>query len=198
MTMRKWISLTAAATFWISPVLAQSPVGQTPLGFCSMSSMSAATPLTPANCALATFTGTGFTSGNGITASSVTGLISQGDVITGTGVPAKTTIAGQLTPLLAGEAIGGAGRYTTNNAVTSSAQTITAGPGATVTYAVFCAYTQGINYLDSGAAPTGTLGTGGQGIAAGNCIPYNATFNPANVQFIQQASGAIFGGSFYH
>ena len=190
--------------FWLfaliafsSLAVAQSPVGQTPLGFCSVSSMSAATALTPANCALATFTGTHFTSGNGVIASGVTGLISQGDPITGTGAPAGTVIQGQLTPLLAGEAIGGAGRYTTNKAVTSVAQTITAGPGATVTYAVFCANTQAINYRDDGVAPTGTPGTGGQGIASGNCIPYNAVLSTTNLQFIQQAGGAILGASFY-
>jgi len=106
-----------------------------------------------------------------------------------------------LTPLLSGEVLGGAGRYTTNNPVTSSAQTITAGPGATVNYAVFCAYTQAINYLDNSSAPTGTVGTGGQGIAAGNCIPYNANSTafpfPGNLQFIQQVNGAILGVSLY-
>lgn len=189
-----------AALLFPGSSFAQSPVGQITLGFCSVSSMSAATKLTPANCGLATFTGTG--SGKQVAASAVTGLISAGDPITGTGVPANTIISGQLTPLLAGEVVGGAGRYTTNNAVTSAAATITAGPGATVNYAVFCAYTQGINYLDNSVAPTGTVGTGGQGIAAGTCIPYNANSTlfpfPGNLQFIQQANGAILGASFYH
>jgi hypothetical protein len=61
----------------------------------------------------ATFTGTG--SGTNLTAASVSGVISVGDVITGTGVPANTTIVSQTsgTP-------GGAGVYVTNNATTSS------------------------------------------------------------------------------
>jgi hypothetical protein len=61
----------------------------------------------------ATFTGTG--SGTDLTASAVTGLISVGDTITGTGVPASTTIVSQTsgTP-------GGAGVYVTSNATTSS------------------------------------------------------------------------------
>jgi hypothetical protein len=193
--MRKWISLAAAVLLWPAAALAQSPVNQIPLGFCSVSSMASATALTPANCPLATFTGTG--SSHQMTASAVTGLISQGDVITGTGVPANTSIQGQITPLLSGEVLGGAGRYSTNNVVTSSAQTITAGPGATVTYAVFCAYTQAINYRDDGVAPTATLGTGGQGIASGNCIPYTGKFSNVTLQFIQQTSGAILGASFY-
>ena len=194
-------TLFAAAALLCTTItaLAQSNVGQIPLGFCSVSSMSAAKALTPANCPLATFTGTG--SGNQVTASAVTGLISAGDNITGTGVPAGTIIAGQITPLFSGEVTGGAGRYTTNNAVTSVAQTITAGPGATVNYAVFCAYTQGIDYRDDSVAPTGTPGTGGQGIASGNCIPYNANSTlfpfPGNLQFIQQTGGAILGASFY-
>ncbi len=68
-------------------------------------------------------------------------------------------------------------------------------PGAT-TYAVICAYVQGVVWRDDGIAPTGTPGTGGQGIAAGQCISYNAT-NFAAIRFIQQASGALLGVTFY-
>lgn len=67
-------------------------------------------------------------------------------------------------------------------------------PAAT-TYAVICAYTQGIVWRDDGVAPTGTPGTGGQGLAAGQCIPYNGTFTA--IRFIQQTSGAILGVTFY-
>jgi hypothetical protein len=65
------------------------------------------------------FTGTG--SGTNLTASAVTGLISAGDVILGTGVPANTTIVSQTsgTP-------GGAGVYVTSNATTSSGATLSA------------------------------------------------------------------------
>jgi hypothetical protein len=61
----------------------------------------------------ATFTGTG--SGTNLTASAVTGVIAVGDVVTGTGAPANTTIVSQTsgTP-------GGAGVYVTSNATTSS------------------------------------------------------------------------------
>jgi Baseplate J-like protein len=61
----------------------------------------------------ATFTGTG--SGTNLTASAVTGTIVPGMYVTGTGVPANTTIVSQTsgTP-------GGAGVYVTSNATTSS------------------------------------------------------------------------------
>lgn len=61
----------------------------------------------------ATFTGTG--SGTNLTASSVTGIISVGDIVVGTGVPANTTIVSQTSG-----PTGGAGVYVTSNATTSS------------------------------------------------------------------------------
>jgi hypothetical protein len=66
----------------------------------------------------ATFTATG--AGTNLTTSAVTGLISIGDTITGTGVPANTTIVSQTsgTP-------GGAGVYVTSNATTSSGASLT-------------------------------------------------------------------------
>lgn len=63
------------------------------------------------------------------------------------------------------------------------------------TYAVVCAYTQGVVWRDDGPAPTATPGTGGQGIAAGQCIPYNGRM--AQILFVQQTGGAILGASFY-
>lgn len=73
--------------------------------------------------------------------------------------------------------------------------TCSGGVPAGSTYAVICAYTQGIVYRDDGTAPTGTAGSGGQGIAAGSCIPYNGDFT--KIRFIQQTSGALLGVSFY-
>jgi hypothetical protein len=60
----------------------------------------------------ASFTGTG--SGTNLTVTAVTGKISAGDLVVGTGVPANTTIVSQTsgTP-------GGAGVYVTSNATTS-------------------------------------------------------------------------------
>jgi len=67
----------------------------------------------------ATFTATG--SGTNLTVSSVTGLISVGDTISGTGVTAGTTIVSQTSGTT-----GGAGVYVTSLATTSSAATVTA------------------------------------------------------------------------
>ena len=66
---------------------------------------------------------------------------------------------------------------------------------ATVNYAVICAYVSGVVYRDDGVAPTATPGTGGQGISSGTCLPYSGPIQ--NLQFIQQAAGAILGISLY-
>lgn len=66
---------------------------------------------------------------------------------------------------------------------------------AGTTYAVICANTQGVVWRDDGPAPTGTAGSGGQGITAGYCIPYNGNFG--QILFIQQAGGAILSVTFY-
>lgn len=67
----------------------------------------------------ATFTATG--SGTNLTASAVTGLIGIGDIVTGSGVPANTSIVSQTSGTT-----GGAGVYVTNNATTSSGAALTA------------------------------------------------------------------------
>jgi hypothetical protein len=65
----------------------------------------------------ATATGTG--SGNTLTLSAVVGLVSVGDSVSGTGVPANTVITGL------GTGTGGNGTYTTNNVTTASSTAIT-------------------------------------------------------------------------
>lgn len=66
----------------------------------------------------ATFTATG--TGTSLVVTSVTGLISIGDTISGTGVPAGTKIVAQVSGTT-----GGAGTYTTSAATTASAATVT-------------------------------------------------------------------------
>lgn len=66
----------------------------------------------------ATFTATA--AGNQLTTSAVTGLISVGDTIAGTGVPAGTTILNQVSGTT-----GGAGVYTTSAVTTATAVTVT-------------------------------------------------------------------------
>lgn len=80
-------------------------------------------------------------------------------------------------------------------AASTALATCSTGIPSGTTYAVICAYTQGVVWRDDGTAPTGTPGTGGQGLAANQCIPYNGTFTA--IRFIQQASGAILGITFY-
>lgn len=80
------------------------------------------------NCSTSTFngtisgkggTGTGTGAGTSLTITGISGNFHVGDSITGTGVPASTT-------LTAGPAGGGNGVYTTSNPTTSSGNTITA------------------------------------------------------------------------
>ncbi len=66
----------------------------------------------------ATFTATG--TGTSLAVTAVTGLISIGDTISGTGVPAGTTILTQVSGTT-----GGAGTYTTSVATTAAAATVT-------------------------------------------------------------------------
>lgn len=67
----------------------------------------------------ATFTATG--TGTSLVVTAVTGLISIGDTIGGTGVPTGTTIVAQVSGTN-----GGAGTYTTSGATTAAAATVTA------------------------------------------------------------------------
>lgn len=123
-----------------------------PLWNCQLSSSQLASSVGLASCVSASFTGTG--SGTTLTAASVTGAILAGQTVTGTGVPAGTTIVAQLT----GTA-GGAGTYRTSAATTSSSASLTSGgipTGATMAY--LQAETANVRYRDDGAAPTTAIG----------------------------------------
>lgn len=113
----------------------------------------------------ATFTATA--SGANLTTTSVTGLISIGDVISGTGVPAGTTILSQTSGTT-----GGAGVYVTSVATTASAATVTS---------------FGI-VLNVTAVGSGTL-------APGQAI--SGTGIPANASIESQVSGATGGIGVY-
>ncbi len=89
------------------------------------------------------------------------------------------------------------------SATALSSCTTTTGPTTTVsgippgaTYAVICASTQNVNYLDVNVAPTATVGIGGQPIPAGSCLPYTGG-RMQDLQFIQQTASAVLGISFY-
>lgn len=176
--------LLVAASAW-----AQSGLRNTPAGFCALSSVSAATNITTANCVFGSFTGA--ITGTTLTVTAVTGSLLPGQVVVGTGISAGTFITAQSngTP-------GKAGIYQVNNAqsVASEAMT-TAGIPPTAQYAVICASVQAVNYRDDLTDPTITPGMGGQFIPAGSCLPYNGTF--IRLKFIQQVPTAILGISFY-
>lgn len=89
------------------------PAGLIPAGTTVLSGSNPNWVLSASATVGATFTGNG--SGTNLTASAVTGVISVGDTITGTGVPGSTTIVSQTSGTT-----GGAGVYVTNNATTSS------------------------------------------------------------------------------
>lgn len=190
-----WRRIAVAALLclaWTAAADAQFSLREVPLGFCSDASLGSAATLASFTCA--SFTGTG--SGTTLTASAVSGMIQPGQVVSGSGVPANTTITKQLTNADANGIPGRAGTYQTSQATTSSGASLTTGGAPTqADYAVICAYDQAINWRDDGTAPTATAGSGGQGIAAGNCIPYNGTFS--QLQFIQETGGAVAGVSFY-
>lgn len=113
----------------------------------------------------ATFTATG--TGTSLAVTSVTGLISIGDTISGTGIPAGTTIVAQVS----GTA-GGAGTYTTSVATTASAATVTSFG----------------NVLDVTAVGSGTLSVGDA--VTGTGVPSGATI-------ASQVSGATGGVGVY-
>jgi hypothetical protein len=106
---------TIGATVYADYADGSVTIGSASTGASATGSIGATTTATVG----ATFTATG--SGTDLTTSAVTGFISPGDVISGTGVTAGTTIVSQTS----GTA-GGAGVYVTSAATTSSGDTLTA------------------------------------------------------------------------
>lgn len=158
------------------------------LGTCPMSNMTTTTLITPTTCILSSFTGTG--SDRTLTISAVTGYIPLRTPIAGTGVPANTILMNQLsgTP-------NGAGTYATNNPTTSNGASLTIGGIPVGTdLATFCVYVQGV-VTQTFKAPTSTPGSGGKLIPAGTCLIW--TSDLVNMQFIQQAVGALMTADFY-
>jgi hypothetical protein len=108
-----WVKLagSVAATATRQQVYANFADGSASLG-------SAPTGVTATGAIGSTFTATA--AGNQLTVTAVTGLISVGDTIAGTGVPAGTTILNQVSGTT-----GGAGVYTTSAVTTATAATVT-------------------------------------------------------------------------
>jgi hypothetical protein len=189
-TMFKAASIAIVASIsWVCAALAQMQPGiaAVPLGTCQISAatLAAATPLSSTVCA--SFTGTG--SGTTLTTTSVTGAIKAGQTVTGTGVPAGTTIAVQLTGTT-----GGAGTYRTSAATTSSGASLTSGgipPGANM--ALLQAEVANIRWRDDGAAPTTAIGM----LLIFGQIPMLYSGTLSNMQFIAASGSPILDVSFY-
>lgn len=185
------LAFNAALAFASFTGLRAQALRASTLGSCALSSVSSATSITTTNCQFATFTGV--VSGTVLTASSVTGAIIPGQPLTGTGVTAGTLISGVINAPITG----GAGTYSLNNSQTIASESMsTGGIPPSANYMVACAYTQAVNWRDDLVAPTATVGTGGQGIPAGSCIPYNSTMS--QWQVIQQTATAVVRLSFYN
>jgi hypothetical protein len=190
--MMKWFAVALVSGLaMLALAQAQAPT-QTPLGNCSLGSVATAVAITSSNCVFASFTGV--IAGNVLTVSAPSGhSILPGQTIVGAGVPAGTFVV----PGSAGTGTGGAGTYTINRSLTVASESMTtAGVPQAARYASICAYTQAVNWLDDGV-PTAVVGTGGQGIPAGSCLPYNSPVGLTRIQFIQQTATAIVSVTFY-
>lgn len=183
-------ALAALILLWPAlPALAQGTVpGQfvVPLGFCQQTLSGSVSTL--ATCTRGAFTGTG--TGTSLVATSVTGVIKAGDAVAGTGVPAGTTIVGQVagvgTP-------GGAGTYVTSAATTSSSASLTSGgipAGARMAY--ITAVTANAVFRDDGGAPTTTIGVI---IASGGSLFYTGALG--SLQFIAASGSPVLNVAFY-
>lgn len=172
------------------PARAQSGgvLSRAPAGYCQMTGINAAAKITAANCQRAAFTATGTGTSLNVTAVA-SGLVNVNDAIAGTGVPAGTYIAAQVSGLP-----NGVGVYTTNNPTTSNGASLTSGgvpQGATVLE--ISAETQAIRWRDDNQAPTATVG---MPIAAA-ALPFVYSGSLVNIQFINQVSGGIIDLAFY-
>ena len=151
------LGLFALAAVLLAPIAARAQTtvpGQriVPLWNCQLSAALLASSVGLSSCVAGSFTGTG--SGTTLTAASVSGVLLAGQTLSGTGVPAGTTIVSQLT----GTA-GGAGTYRTSVATTSSGASLTAGGiPSNATAVVLQGETANVRYRDDGGAPTTAIG----------------------------------------
>jgi hypothetical protein len=120
-------------------------------------------------------TATGAGSGTNLTLSAVTGLVSIGDSVAGTGVPAATTILSQTSGTT-----GGAGVYVTNNATTIAGAAVISSNVLNVTVDTDHAIAAGQTVTGASVA-AGTLITAQIGGTAGGVGTYRISGNPQEV-----------------
>lgn len=129
----------------------------------------AATAVVTASIAAGTSSVTGSIAGSVMSVTAVgSGVLYNGTLISGTSVASGTTIVSQLLPLLAGEAVGGIGRYAVSIPEQSVASTTISG-----TYGLMT-----VSAVASGVIPLG-------GIASGSGVTTNSTVT----QFITGTGG---------
>ena len=126
--------------------------------------------------------------GTTLTASAVTGDISVGWPLSGTGITAGTYVASL------GTGTGGAGTYIASQACTSSGASLTTvGPPNGATLVLLGADAQLIRWRDDGASPTTAVGMGL--IPTQQPFLYNGTMS--KMQFIDAVAGGLLNASFY-
>lgn len=191
--MRKWLAIIPVlAALVLAPLagLWAQALRSASIGSCALSSVSTATLITGTTCQFASFTGA--LAGTTLTVSALaSGAIIPGQTLSGTGIAAGTIVSGVLNA-----ATNGVGTYSVNNSQTVASEAMTTGGvPLSVNYMVACSYTQASNWRDDLVAPTAVVGTGGQGIPAGSCIPYDGPMG--QWQVIQQTATAVVRLSFY-
>lgn len=187
--MKRFTTILSVLIALALPAAAQTTIPGipiTPLGYCQLSAAALGSSVGLASCVRAAFTATG--SGTNLTTTSVTGIIKVGDAVTGSGVPAGTTIVSQTSG-----PTGGAGVYVTSAATTSSGASLTSGGiavGSTMAY--IYAETAGVRYRDDGGVPTASVG---MIIASGSGIFYPGTLS--TIRFILQTGSPLLNVNFY-
>lgn len=117
----------------------------------------------------------------------VTGSFQVGQTVTGTGIPANTTIVSQGIPGSNTWEMSAAGTTQTGIAV-SAFQTLR------VDFALFRVATANANWRDDGVAPTATIG---MPILSTDIAPFEYAGSLLNIQFIAQSAAPVLNVSYY-
>lgn len=193
--MRRILPALALLALLFAPVGAQV-TRLNPLGACAIATLTSSVGITSANCVFSSFTASLAANGNLSVTAVASGVITPGQPVVGTGVPAGLYVRGQSSG-----AAGGVGTYQTAGATpvaVGSESMTTAGIPPLANYALICAYGQNVNYKSDASTATATPGSGGQQMTAGTqpCIGATTTFS--KLRFFQQTPTATLGIDFYN
>ena len=157
-----------------------------PRGYQQLTGMSAATGLTlPVGPEVASATSASL-SGRLLTlGGTVTGVFEPGQTVSGTGIPANTTISAE------GNTSGTF--WLTNACTTESGESVTAYQTLISDMVVLQAEVEAVRWRDDGTAPTSAVGQ----VMAVSAAPLEYTGDLTAIQFIQVAVGAIVDATFY-